>query len=107
MGGYLARRLLSGALAILGIVIVVFVLVRMLETRQPHDAAGSDQEEIEIFRHAYGFDRPIHVQLVDFMRDLARGDLGRSLRHDEPVMDMIMERLPLPSNYRSLPWLSR
>ncbi|MGI6130534.1 MAG: ABC transporter permease [Bacillota bacterium] len=95
MGGYLARRLLSGALAILGIVIVVFVLVRMLgdpaALMMPPEAT---KEEIEIFRHAYGFDRPIHVQLVDFMRDLARGDLGRSLRHDEPVMDMIMERLP-------------
>jgi len=95
LGGYLARRLLSGALAILGIVIVVFVLVRMLgdpaALMMPPEAT---KEEIEIFRHAYGFDRPIHVQLVDFMRDLARGDLGRSLRHDEPVMDMIMERLP-------------
>ncbi len=95
MGGYLARRLFSGALAILGIVIVVFVLVRMLgdpaALMMPPEAT---KEEIEIFRHAYGFDRPIHVQLVDFMKDLARGDLGRSLRHDEPVMNMIMERLP-------------
>ena len=95
MGGYLARRLFSGALAILGIVIVVFVLVRMLgdpaALMMPPEAT---KEEIEIFRHAYGFDRPIHMQLVDFMKELARGDLGRSLRHDEPVMNMIMERLP-------------
>ncbi len=95
MGGYLARRLFSGALAILGIVIVVFVLVRMLgdpaALMMPPEAT---KEEIEIFRHAYGFDHPIHMQLVDFMKELARGDLGRSLRHDEPVMNMIMERLP-------------
>jgi peptide/nickel transport system permease protein len=95
LGGYLARRLLSGALAILGIVIVIFALLRMVgdpaALMMPLEAT---KEEIEIFRHAYGFDRPIHLQLIDFMRDLARGDLDRPWRHDEPVMAMLGQSVP-------------
>ncbi len=42
----------------------------------------------------YGLDRPIGVQYVDYLADLARGDLGTSIRYNVPVADLLAERLP-------------
>jgi peptide/nickel transport system permease protein len=49
------------------------------------------RQELEAF---YGLDRPLLVQYVDYLGDLARGDLGVSIRYNRPVAELIGERLP-------------
>lgn len=51
-------------------------------------------QEIAALRHAYGFDRPIYVQYVDFMVHLAQGDFGTSFRYRQPALPLVIERLP-------------
>ena len=46
------------------------------------------------FRKAMGFDDPVAVQYVRFLKGALRGDFGESVRHGEPAMHLVLERLP-------------
>lgn len=96
MTAYLARRILQMIPVILGITLIVFVLVRLsgdpVVLLLPEDA---EPEQIEILREALGLDRPVLVQYGIFMRDLARGDFGNSLRYSgQAALPIVLERLP-------------
>jgi peptide/nickel transport system permease protein len=51
-------------------------------------------EQVAAFREAYGFDDPFLVQYGRFLGNALRGDFGRSLRYNQPAMDLVIERLP-------------
>jgi ABC-type dipeptide/oligopeptide/nickel transport system permease component len=53
-----------------------------------------NQEQISTFRHQMGFDRPWFVQYLDFLDKALHGDLGVSLRQQQPTVNLIAERLP-------------
>jgi peptide/nickel transport system permease protein len=42
----------------------------------------------------YGLDRPVLQQYVDYLGNLAQGDLGTSIRYNVPVAELVAERLP-------------
>ena len=91
------RRLLASAPALLGVVIVTFTLMRVL----PGDPAvffasgpSAGRAEIEELRRNLGLDRPIPVQLLRYLGQVATGDLGRSLTTGQPVAVDIRRRLP-------------
>ena len=91
------RRLLSSIPALLGVVIVTFVLMRVL----PGDPAvffasgpSAGKAEIEEIRHKMGLDRPIPVQLTRYLADVATGNLGNSLTTGQPVTRDMARRLP-------------
>ncbi len=92
-----ARRLVASLPALLGVVVVTFILMRVL----PGDPAvffasgpSAGQAEIEELRHRMGLDRPIPVQLVGYLSEIATGNLGRSLTTGQPVAQDIGRRLP-------------
>ncbi len=91
------QRLLSCVPALLGVVIVTFLLMRVL----PGDpavffASGPDagQKEIEELRHKMGLDQPIPIQLVRYLGDVATGNLGRSMTTGQPVVQDMRRKLP-------------
>jgi peptide/nickel transport system permease protein len=55
---------------------------------------GALPETIELLRHTWGLDRPLHVQYLSFLTDLFRGDLGRSRYTNVPVLIAIMTHFP-------------
>lgn len=55
---------------------------------------GTPPEQIAAFRVQAGLDRPVLVQFADFVRNAVRGDWGLSLRHREPALGLVLERLP-------------
>ena len=57
----------------------------------PPDAT---QKQIEEFRERMGFNDPIPLQYVRFLSGAVRGDFGTSLRHQQPAMGLVLERLP-------------
>src|SRR5205814_4257645 len=57
----------------------------------PPDATA---EDLAKFRQAMGFDDPVAVQYLRFLKVALRGDFGDSLRHGEPAMGLVLERLP-------------
>lgn len=96
MTAYFARRIVQMLPVILGITLIVFVLVRLsgdpVVLLLPEDA---EPEQIAVLREALGLDRPVLVQYAIFMRDLARGDFGTSLRYSgQAALPIVLERLP-------------
>lgn len=95
MFGYLVRRLLYGVFVLLGVSLLVFSLVFLsgdpTSTLLPLETSA---EEREAFRRQAGLDRPIPVQYVDFLGRAIQGDFGISLRHGQPAMELVLERLP-------------
>ncbi len=54
-----------------------------------------DEAEIERLTRQYGLDQPLHIQYFRWMRNfILRGDLGRSFIENQPVSDILKERIP-------------
>src|SRR5262245_55745580 len=52
-------------------------------------------DELAKARATLGLDKPYHVQYLDWMSDVLRGDLGRSFWRGEPIRDLILRRGPI------------
>ena len=95
MSKYIVRRLGHLLLVLLGASTLSFLLLFLAgdptHLLLPLDAPP---EIRETFRKEYGFDQPLHVQYGRFLIRLAQGDLGRSLRHRQGALDLIIERAP-------------
>ncbi len=96
MWNYLARRLLISFVTIFGIVVIVFFIIRVL----PGDAAAvragpyASAEKIAEIRDRYGLSDPLGEQFGSYLSGIVRGDLGTSIRTDQPVTEEILDRLP-------------
>jgi peptide/nickel transport system permease protein len=95
---FLGRRLVAVVPLLLIVTALVFSLVLLL----PGDAAvalvgleNATEERIAAIRERMGLDRPIYVQYALWLGKAAHGDLGTSLRTGEPVLDSIVQRLPI------------
>src|SRR5206468_2271609 len=89
------RRLAQSVIVLVGISAVVFIILHLTGDPTllmlPPDASA---EEISRFRRAMGFDDPLPVQYWRFLRGALRGNFGHSLRHDEPALSLVVERMP-------------
>lgn len=80
-----------------GAVVFVFVVMRLLPADPAAFLVSGPQggpEQVAALRARLGLDRSIPEQLVLYFRDVASGDLGRSLTTGEPVLADLMQRLP-------------
>jgi ABC-type dipeptide/oligopeptide/nickel transport system permease component len=55
---------------------------------------GSTPEQIEAVRRNLGLDQPIYIQYLQYIKRLSQGDLGQTIRGGQPVLDVILQRLP-------------
>ena len=79
---------------LVGVVVVTFLLTRALPGDPAAFFAGpaATQQAIEEIRVKLGLDRSLPEQFLYYLRDLARGDLGRSLTTGQPVRDATSSR---------------
>lgn len=96
MASYIIRRLLLVIPVLLGVSLLVFSMVRLIPGDPAIFIAGehATEEDIAAIREEFGLNRSFPVQYWFFLRNLVRGDLGRSTRTDRPVGLEIWERLP-------------
>ena len=95
MGRYLIGRMLQTVLSMLAVISIVFVLTR-LSGNPVHlllDVSASERDQEVLTRHL-GLDRPLPVQYVLYVRNLALGDFGHSILSRRPDTQHIRERLP-------------
>ncbi|MBK9323116.1 MAG: ABC transporter permease subunit [Bdellovibrionaceae bacterium] len=57
--------------------------------------SGVSQEVIEALKKQYGFDKPIHVRYLIWLKNIARLDFGNSFTYEEPVIDVIASKMPV------------
>jgi peptide/nickel transport system permease protein len=91
----IVRRLLATIPVLILVTAGVFLLLH-LTPGDPVDAMmaeSGDAAAKESLRRELGLDRPLHVQYAVWIGRLVRGDLGRSIRNGEPVLDNVSRRL--------------
>jgi peptide/nickel transport system permease protein len=95
MGRLIGRRLLFLLPVLFGILVAVFVTMRIVPGDPARLVAGPDAgpEELATIRQQFGLDQPLHVQFVRYLLDIVRGEFGRSLKTQRPVLDEIVPRL--------------
>ena len=95
MAEVVVRRLLATIPVLLLVTAGVFLLLH-LTPGDPVDAMMAESVDAgakESLRRELGLDRPIAVQYAAWMARLVRGDLGRSIRNGEPVIENVGRRL--------------
>jgi ABC-type dipeptide/oligopeptide/nickel transport system permease component len=92
---FILRRLGYSLLSLFVLSLTIFFFVRV--TGDPAallTEPGASEADIAAIHHQFGLDRPLIVQYLLFMGNLARGDLGQSFYYQMPVTDLYMSRLP-------------
>ncbi|MDI9527499.1 MAG: ABC transporter permease, partial [Pseudomonadota bacterium] len=97
---YLLKRFAILIPTFIGITIVCFLVIHLAPgeptSMQAELNPNITPEAIEQLKHHYGLDKPLPVQYLVWMKNLARLDFGRSISSDaRPVWDKIKERLPV------------
>jgi peptide/nickel transport system permease protein len=96
MSVFLLRRLLLALLVAAFLSVIVFVLLRLSgDIAAVIAGPGATFEDIAAVRSAFGLDRPLLVQYVEWALAALRGDLGNSLFARQPVLPLIVDRLPV------------
>ncbi len=111
MGGYILRRVLYTIPVILGVLVVVFVLMRLVpgDPVEIFFSAGDQgggtgattgeggevaRRALEKLRESYNLDKAVPHQFVLYVWDVVRGDLGDSIQYRRSVNDIIKDHWP-------------
>ena len=96
VGTYLGGRLLGAMPMLFLMSLVVFAIVYLIPGDPVDAMLGQDAERSarEALRRELGLDQPLWLQYVSWLARVAQGDLGRSIRAQQPVRDLIVEKLP-------------
>ena len=97
MRRYLLRRLVQLPPTLLLISLLVFLLQQLLPGDPALAMAGEqrDPQVIEFIRHRYHLDQPLPVQYALWLGGVLQGDLGQSIRLEQPVLSLIAQKLPV------------
>jgi peptide/nickel transport system permease protein len=97
MIGYILRRLFIAIPVLAGVLVVVFLLVRLVPGEPCTAILGerASPEACERFNEANGLNETIIVQLGIYAGNAVTGDFGESIRFSRPVSQIIIERLPV------------
>jgi ABC-type dipeptide/oligopeptide/nickel transport system permease component len=98
MWRFIGGRIAMGLLTVFVTTVAVTLLIHLV----PGDpvqimyaqSQGTTPEQIEEIRHNLGLDQPIYLQYFHFVGRLLHGDLGFTTRGHQPVLDIILQRLP-------------
>lgn len=94
---YLGKRILVMIPLFLGITILVYIL-SSLAPGTPLDLLLGDssmsEETMALYKKEFGLDQPVWIQYMRWLGLLLSGDLGNSYRTSEPVLQMILSRVP-------------
>lgn len=93
---YVLRRLLGAVGVLLVVSVVIFSLLHLAPGDPASVLAGADADQATVaaVRHQLGLDRPLVTQYLTWMGHLLTGDLGRSFTLNQPIGELIAQRLP-------------
>src|SRR5581483_6133672 len=97
MFSYIRNRVLLAVPVVLGVSILVFLMIHLLPGDPVLIMLGETHlppEQLEAIREQMGLNQPLPVQYAQFAWKALQGDLGRSMRTNQPVIETILNRLP-------------
>ena len=102
MQRYLQRRLLAAVPTLFGITVLIFIAIRVLPgdplavvSSEGQGSRVLSEEQLQQARASLGLDRPYHVQYLEWIGNVLRGDLGTSFWRGERTADLIARRGPI------------
>jgi peptide/nickel transport system permease protein len=97
MTQFIIRRLILFIPALLGILLITFVLARLIPGDPCVAMLGerATPAQCDAFRERFGLNDSLPVQFVRYMTSFLQGDFGDSIRNKRPVGDILLERLPM------------
>jgi peptide/nickel transport system permease protein len=92
----IARRIFGAVPVLLGISFLVFLLMHLAPGDPVTLLLGDDATPADVarVRHEWGLDQPLLTQYWQFISRAMVGDFGKSIKFGEPVMKLVLERLP-------------
>ena len=95
MWTFLLRRLWQSVIVIIGVTLISFVSLQMGgDPTYLFVSESASEEEIARAREALGFDKPLHIQYLTYLANVAQGDFGTSLSYRQPAMDVVLTAMP-------------
>ncbi|HOX09164.1 MAG TPA: ABC transporter permease [Candidatus Omnitrophota bacterium] len=99
MVNYIARRLIGMVPVLIGITLITFFVIHLSPGKptrlQAEMSPKISLEAREKLDKLYGLDKPVYIQYWEWVKRLARFDLGKSFVDDRPVSQKIGERIPV------------
>ncbi|WP_438314381.1 ABC transporter permease [Sporosarcina sp. FA9] len=94
---YIIRRILLLFITLALISLITFAVFQVMPGDPIRIMLGPDADEaqVETLTKQLGLDRPLHIQYLEWVKGLATGDLGQSIRFSKPVSELIVDRLPV------------
>jgi microcin C transport system permease protein len=108
---YLARRFLLLIPTLFGITLITFVLINLApggpveqkiqQMRMGGDGGGGrsmgvvNQQVLDALKKQYGFDKPLHMRYLIWLKNIVHMDFGDSFVYEEPVVDVIKSKFPV------------
>jgi peptide/nickel transport system permease protein len=95
--GFIAKRMALTVPLLLGVVLLVFLVLQITPGDPVRQIVGlrASVAELEKVRAELGLDDPVLIQFVRYVGNVAHGDLGFSYKSQQPVAEMVGERLPV------------
>ena len=95
MTAFILKRLFVLSVTILLVSIIIFAVLMAIPGDPAQIILGihATPETLQQLRHQLGLDRPLTIQYLSYMKNLAMGDLGRSIAYDVPIGSLIFSRL--------------
>lgn len=94
---YLIRRILAAIPVLLGVSLIVFLMIHLIPGDPVQHILGefASPERVAELRNQLGLNDPLPIQYLKFLSKAIRGDLGRSLISNVPVVDEIARAFPV------------
>jgi peptide/nickel transport system permease protein len=97
MASYIGRRLLSFIPVALILIVFTFSLIHLTPGNPAYTILGdqASKENVKLLEIKLGLDQPLTVQFFHYMSNTLRGDFGNSLFGGQPVINLIVTRIPI------------
>ena len=109
MGKFLARRALFAVITVFAATLIVFTVSRLtgdpLEFLIRPEGYGVSPEALAAISKKIGLDRPLAMQYLIWIGGVLRGDFGKSLLTEKPVIDIFFEKAPPTIQLAGVAWI--
>jgi peptide/nickel transport system permease protein len=96
VGKYILHRVITGLFVLFVVVTVTFLLARVVPSDPAQKWVGAHataEQKAEAIKEL-GLDKPLHIQYINYLKDLFKGDLGLSIVSHRPVRDELKDAIP-------------
>lgn len=115
MSTYVFKRILLFIPTLIAITIITFTISRLApgdptelkvgvsnENMKSDEKSQLNQQAKDYYKQKWGLDKPIHMQYLIWLGNMATGDFGNSFVDNRPVIDKILERVPITATISAI-----